>query len=173
MLRAFAHSWRRGGGGSEDPWCEPLPTTLCPIPARAERATACQTRGKTMYVPAAFAEPDVNKLHDFIEQHSFGLFITQADELPFATHLPFLLGTIRRTPSHGGATSRQKEDWKQEFPTFTSFAPPRTTPSLKAALEVEARLEPSQVIGTESRAILNGLQAIVHRSTRVVGDPGV
>ena len=44
-----------------------------------------------MYIPAAFAEPDLAKLHDFIEQHSFGLLVSQVDGLPFASHLPFLL----------------------------------------------------------------------------------
>lgn len=44
-----------------------------------------------MYVPAAFAESDVSKLHDFIERHSFGLLVSQVEGVPFATHLPFLL----------------------------------------------------------------------------------
>jgi hypothetical protein len=29
-------------------------------------------RRTPMYIPAAFAETDKNRLHDFIEQHSFG-----------------------------------------------------------------------------------------------------
>jgi transcriptional regulator len=44
-----------------------------------------------MYVPAAFAEPDLARLHDFIEQNSFGLLVSQVEGQPFATHLPFLL----------------------------------------------------------------------------------
>src|SRR5262245_59239169 len=44
-----------------------------------------------MYVPAAFAETDLTKLHDFVERHSFGLLTSLVDGLPFATHLPFLL----------------------------------------------------------------------------------
>jgi transcriptional regulator len=44
-----------------------------------------------MYIPAAFAESDLATLHGFIEQHSFGLLVTQVAGLPFATHLPFLL----------------------------------------------------------------------------------
>jgi transcriptional regulator len=44
-----------------------------------------------MYIPTAFADLDLARLHDFIEQHSFGLLVTQVDGLPFATHLPFLL----------------------------------------------------------------------------------
>jgi predicted FMN-binding regulatory protein PaiB len=39
-----------------------------------------------MYIPAAFAEADLTKLHDFIEQHSFGLLVSQAavKETPLA-----------------------------------------------------------------------------------------
>lgn len=44
-----------------------------------------------MYVPAAFAETDLSRLHAFIEQYSFGLLVSQLEGLPFATHLPFLL----------------------------------------------------------------------------------
>ena len=48
-----------------------------------------------MYVPAHFAESDINRLHDFIRQHSFGVLVSQVDETPYATHLPFLLDRDR------------------------------------------------------------------------------
>ncbi len=44
-----------------------------------------------MYIPAAFAETDQKRLHDFIEQYSFGLLVSQVAGQPFATHLPLLL----------------------------------------------------------------------------------
>ncbi|WP_020474846.1 FMN-binding negative transcriptional regulator [Zavarzinella formosa] len=44
-----------------------------------------------MYIPPAFVESDLGKLHDHITKHSFGLLISQADGQPFATHVPFLL----------------------------------------------------------------------------------
>ena len=44
-----------------------------------------------MYVPTSFAETDIVTLHDFIEQNSFGVLISQVEGIPFATHLPFLL----------------------------------------------------------------------------------
>jgi transcriptional regulator len=44
-----------------------------------------------MYIPDAFVETNLPTLHDFIEQHCFGLLASQVDGLPFATHLPFLL----------------------------------------------------------------------------------
>jgi transcriptional regulator len=67
-----------------------------------------------MYIPAAFAEPDLAKLHDFIEQNSFGLLVSQVDALPFATHLPFLL---ERTAGSRGClmshVARANPQWKQ------------------------------------------------------------
>ena len=44
-----------------------------------------------MYIPAAFAETDLTKLHDLIVQNSFGLLISSVADDPIATHLPFLL----------------------------------------------------------------------------------
>jgi transcriptional regulator len=67
-----------------------------------------------MYIPAAFAEADLPKLLDFIEQHSFGLLVSQVDELPFASHLPFLLE--RTTGPHGtliGHMARANPQWEQ------------------------------------------------------------
>ena len=67
-----------------------------------------------MYVPAAFAETDLTKLHDFIEQNSFGLLVSQVDGLPFATHLPFLLD--RTNGPHGTLTchvARANAQWQE------------------------------------------------------------
>ncbi len=44
-----------------------------------------------MYVPPHFDEADLNKLHYFIDRHSFGLLVSSVEGVPFATHLPFLL----------------------------------------------------------------------------------
>jgi len=67
-----------------------------------------------MYVPAAFAETDLTRLHDFIEQNSFGLLVSQVDGLPFATHLPFLLE--RTSGPHGTLVchvARANPQWQQ------------------------------------------------------------
>lgn len=77
-------------------------------------ATARETRSTPMYLPAAFAEPDRTRLHEFIEQHSFGLLVSQVDGLPFATHLPFLLE--RTTGPHGtliGHVARANPQWRE------------------------------------------------------------
>jgi len=67
-----------------------------------------------MYIPAAFAEPDLSRLHDFIEQYGFGVLVSQNDGLPFASHLPFLLE--RAAGPHGtlvGHVARANPQWRQ------------------------------------------------------------
>src|ERR1700679_3315141 len=67
-----------------------------------------------MYIPTYFAETDLPKLHDFIDQHSFGLLVSQVDGLPFATHLPFLLE--RTHGPHGalvGHMARANPQWRE------------------------------------------------------------
>ncbi len=67
-----------------------------------------------MYVPAHFDESDPGKLHDFIEQNSFGLLVSQVGGVPFATHLPFLLD--RAAGQHGtliGHMARANPHWKE------------------------------------------------------------
>src|SRR5262245_53478259 len=70
-------------------------------------------RSTPMYLPAAFAEADLTRLHDFIEQHSFGVLVSQVDGQPFATHLPFLLD--RTAGPHGtlvGHMARANPQWR-------------------------------------------------------------
>jgi transcriptional regulator len=70
-------------------------------------------RNKPMYIPAVFAERDLTRLHDFIEQHSFGVLVSQVEGLPFATHLPFLLQ--RQAGPYGsliGHMARANPQWQ-------------------------------------------------------------
>ena len=67
-----------------------------------------------MYIPAHFAEPDVGTLHQFIEQHPFGLLVSRHDGELCASHLPFLLE--RSVCSNGtllGHVARQNPQWHQ------------------------------------------------------------
>lgn len=67
-----------------------------------------------MYIPAAFVEADQTKLHDFIEEHSFGLLVSQVQGSPFASHLPFLLE--RTVGLHGvlvGHMARANPHWRE------------------------------------------------------------
>lgn len=67
-----------------------------------------------MYIPSAFGETHLPRLHDFIEQNSFGLLVTQLDGEPFATHLPFL---IERTAGAQGTlvchVARANPQWRE------------------------------------------------------------
>src|SRR6185369_10401102 len=47
--------------------------------------------GRLMYVPNAFREDDVGRLHGFLRAWSFALLVTNVDGVPVATHLPFVL----------------------------------------------------------------------------------
>jgi transcriptional regulator len=44
-----------------------------------------------MYVPPHFQQSDRTELFDFIEQHSFGLLVSNLNGEPFASHLPLLV----------------------------------------------------------------------------------
>jgi transcriptional regulator len=48
-----------------------------------------------VYVPEAFREPDVEKLHAFVRDNSFGTLVSSTPDGPFASHLPFLLDAER------------------------------------------------------------------------------
>src|SRR5262249_50558651 len=66
-----------------------------------------------MYAPAAFAESNLSELHDFIDQNSFGVLVSQVEGVPFASHLPFLLE--RTTESHGtlvGHMAQANPQWQ-------------------------------------------------------------
>ena len=70
-----------------------------------------------MYIPSSFSETDLTKLFDFIEQHNFGLVVSQLDQEPFATHLPLLLD--RQTGPFGtliGHMARANPQWQAANP---------------------------------------------------------
>ena len=48
-----------------------------------------------MYVPKAFRENDLARLHGFIRAWSFALLVTDVDGVPSATHLPLVLDAER------------------------------------------------------------------------------
>lgn len=48
-----------------------------------------------MYTPATFEENDLALLHTLMRQFSFATLVTVAEGVPVATHLPFLLDTVR------------------------------------------------------------------------------
>lgn len=44
-----------------------------------------------MYIPDAFAETDLDRLHGLIEAYDFAMLITNGSPAPLVSHLPFLL----------------------------------------------------------------------------------
>lgn len=67
-----------------------------------------------MYIPSSFQEADRPTLYDFIERNSFGVLVSQHCDVPFATHLPFLLD--RDAGQFGtlvGHMARANPHWKQ------------------------------------------------------------
>lgn len=67
-----------------------------------------------MYIPASFAETDRETLHAFMRKHSFALLISQHDDAPFASHLPFLLdGDIGEHGRLVGHLARANPHWRQ------------------------------------------------------------
>lgn len=67
-----------------------------------------------MYIPPAFVESDLNKLHDFIENYSFALLMSQVNGRLFGSHLPFLLE--RNSGPKGclfGHMARANPQWKE------------------------------------------------------------
>lgn len=66
-----------------------------------------------MYTPSQFAEEDRQRLHDFIESHSFATVVTSEGVEPVASHLPLLLD--RSVGTHGqliGHLARANPQWK-------------------------------------------------------------
>jgi len=66
-----------------------------------------------MYVPNAFREDDVGRLHGFLRAWSFALLVTNVDGVPVATHLPFVLD--EHTSPRGrliGHVARANPQWR-------------------------------------------------------------
>ncbi|MBI1309991.1 FMN-binding negative transcriptional regulator [bacterium] len=66
-----------------------------------------------MYTPSAFAVSDRNKLHDFIEAHSFATLVSSDGDSVGASHLPLLLN--RNVGKHGqlvGHFAKANPHWK-------------------------------------------------------------
>src|ERR1041384_4098793 len=66
-----------------------------------------------MYIPSKFKIEDTTKLARFIRENSFATLITQADGVPFASHLPILFEP--NSPPAGkllGHMARANPQWK-------------------------------------------------------------
>ena len=67
-----------------------------------------------MYIPDAFAETGLDRLHGLIEAHDFAMLITNGEPAPLVSHLPFVLdrtagpnGTLQAHMARGNPHWRQ------------------------------------------------------------------
>jgi transcriptional regulator len=66
-----------------------------------------------VYVPAAFAEPNTTKLHEFMRRHSFAVLTTHGDLGLVASHLPLLFDADAGPQGHLlGHMARANPQWK-------------------------------------------------------------
>jgi transcriptional regulator len=66
-----------------------------------------------MYVPAAFAETDTARLHEFMIQHSFAVLSSHGDDGLSASHLPLLLDAGAGPKGHLlGHMARANPQWR-------------------------------------------------------------
>jgi transcriptional regulator len=66
-----------------------------------------------MYVPSRYAVTDLDVLHEFIERNGFGLLVSQVEDAPFATHIPFLLDRDHgRNGRLVGHVARANPQWR-------------------------------------------------------------
>lgn len=73
-----------------------------------------------MYIPSNFLETDIERLHEFMEGHSFATLITAVGANSVASHLPLLLD--REAGSHGkliGHMARANTQWRDADSTET------------------------------------------------------
>ena len=65
-----------------------------------------------MYVPKAFREDDVTRLHGFLRAWSFALLVTDVDGVPSATHLPLVLDAAGAEARLIGHVARANPQWR-------------------------------------------------------------
>ena len=66
-----------------------------------------------MYIPKAFREDDVARLHGFLRTWSFALLVTNVDGVPSATHLPLVLDPTGTTQGRLiGHVARANPQWQ-------------------------------------------------------------
>jgi transcriptional regulator len=81
-----------------------------------------------VYLPAAFAENDTAKLHEFIRQNGFGVLASQGEGGLIASHLPLRFDA--KAGPHGqllGHMARANRQWRQvEDEVLVIFSGPHT-----------------------------------------------
>ncbi|MFV0387803.1 MAG: FMN-binding negative transcriptional regulator [Pyrinomonadaceae bacterium] len=66
-----------------------------------------------MYIPEFFAEKDETKILAFMREFNFATVISAKNELPFATHIPFIVEKRDTKIIISGHLAKANEQWKQ------------------------------------------------------------
>lgn len=67
-----------------------------------------------MYLPRSFKEEDLPTLHALMRENSFAVLFSQTDDMPFATHLPFMVDSERgRYGTLIAHMARANPHWRQ------------------------------------------------------------
>lgn len=64
-----------------------------------------------MYIPKLFNVTDFNEVKQFIDEHSFGIVVSQTDEGPVATHTPMLLRKMNNQYVLTGHMAKVNSQW--------------------------------------------------------------
>ena len=113
-----------------------------------------------MYIPPPFAERDLKRLHEFIEQYSFGLLISADGGEPQASHLPMLLD--RREGPNGalyGHMARANSHWQQASgkPILAVFSGPQVY--ISASWYEEEKVVPTwNYVAVHARGVLQTIE---------------
>ncbi|HEV7350187.1 FMN-binding negative transcriptional regulator [Telluribacter sp.] len=66
-----------------------------------------------MYIPKIFAATDQQEILSFMQEHSFATLITATDNVPTATHLPFVISVRDDKVVLTSHFARANEQWKE------------------------------------------------------------
>jgi transcriptional regulator len=80
-----------------------------------------------MYIPNHNLETDRNKILDFIKRFNFGTIVTSKDNIPIATHLPFLIEEREDKiflVSHFAKANKQWQDMNNNKNVLVIFSEP-------------------------------------------------
>lgn len=82
-----------------------------------------------MYIPKHYQNNDEQELVSFIKEHPFGILVTQGNNAPWATHLPFIIqGNTTdgyTLVSHLSKANLQWEDFKNQKEVLVIFNGPQ------------------------------------------------
>jgi transcriptional regulator len=82
---------------------------------------------RPVYIPAAFAVTESDKLHEFIRRYSFAVLTSHGEGSLFASHLPLLLDVDSKNRPSGrllGHMARANPQWRAEGEVMAVFSGP-------------------------------------------------